>query len=371
MDERVATIGNGGAREDPHATTEQFISRARNIVRRGFGSWLRQSVKAISYYAGLYPILQQPGAIQPTLLFYHKVQRRPFGVWGDPALDQRQFEQQVAFLAREYQPIRLAELVAGLQGKALLPDRAVVLTFDDGYRNNLVVAAPILRHYGVPATFFLTTGLIGTSRWMWGYELEHMFHRYPLRHIREHTRHPVLRRLCSMDLAARVVMLACVEYLKTVPHGELLETVGQLREHLPVELDEENRFLSWSEVRRLRDEGFEIGAHTETHPILPGLPLEEVERELSACRDTLERELGARPAFFAYPNGDTSPQVTERVGRYFEAAVTTRPGVCAPSTPLLELPRIGAPHQAGDLAYQLTRQHLQGPPFLRALGRAG
>jgi peptidoglycan/xylan/chitin deacetylase (PgdA/CDA1 family) len=368
VEERVAITGDRGALEDPR-TPERFVSHARNLVKRGFGSWLRQGVKALSYHAGLYPILQQPGAIQPTILFYHKVERGPVSIWGDPVLDTEQFEQHVAFLAREYHPIRLRELVAGLQGSAPLPDRAVVLTFDDGYRNNLALAAPILRHHGVPATFFVTTGLIGTNRWMWAYELEHMFHRYPLKHLRKSVRHPTIAYLCSQGLPSRVAMVACVEYLKSVPHAELLEVMGQLRERLPVELDPENRFLSWDEVRRLRDDGFEIGAHTETHPILPRLPLEEVERELAACRDTLERELGARSPLFAYPNGSTSRAVTERVGRFFEAAVTTRPGVCSPSTPLLALPRIGAPLSASDLAYQLTLQHLQGPPWLRPLDR--
>lgn len=330
-----------------------------------------QSLKTLSYHAGLYPLFQQPGGIQPAILFYHKVQRRSVSLWGEPVLGVQQFEEHVAFLVREYQPLSLSELVAGLQRKAPIPDRAVVLTFDDGYRNNLVLAAPILRHYGVPATFFVTTGLVGTNQWMWAYECEHIFHQYPLKRIRESAGHPVIERFCSLGLPNRVAMLACVEYLKSLPHQELLEVTARLREQLPVEPDEENRFLNWNEVRRLRDEGFEIGAHTVTHPILPRLPIEEVERELTASQEALERELGTRPTLFAYPNGITSRAITERVGRCFEAAVTTRPGVCSPSTSLLELPRIPAPPPAGDLAYLLTLHHLQGPPFLWPLVRSG
>ncbi len=370
-EEMRGKTGGRGAQDDPHVTTERFVSRARNVMKRGLGSRLSQGLKTLSYHAGLYPILQQPGAIQPAILFYHKVQRRPVSIWGDPVLGMQQFEEQVSFLAREYQPLSLSELVAGLQRKAPIPDRAVVLTFDDGYRNNLVLAAPILRHYGVPATFFITTGLIGTNQWMWAYECEHIFHQYPQKRIRESARHPVIERICSLGLPNQVAMLACVEYLKTVPHDELREVVARLREQLPVELDEENRFLSWNEVRRLRDDGFEIGAHTETHPILSRLPLTEVERELTVCQDVLERELGAKRRFFAYPNGITSRAITERVGRLFEAAVTTRHRVCSPSTPLLELPRIAAPFTAGDLAYLLTLYHLQGPPFLWPLSRSG
>lgn len=336
-----------------------LVTRARAARGNQLKSLVSQGLKNLSYHVGLYPVLQRFGTREPAILFYHKVQRRPVGGWGEPVLAVEDFERHVAFLAREYRPLHLSELVAGLQGRVRLPERAVALTFDDGYRNNLYLAAPILRHYRVPATLFVSTGLVGTPRWMWAYELEHMFLRYPLEQIRTSAQHPMLNRLCSLGMSHQETWMACVEYLKSLPHGELLEVLEQLRERLPVELDEENRFLSWDEVRRLRDYGFEIGAHTESHPILPRLPLAEVERELSACRETLERELGTRPTLFAYPNGDTTPEITRLVGRYFEAAVTTRPGLCTATSPLLELPRIGAPNSVGDLAFQLMRERLQ------------
>jgi peptidoglycan/xylan/chitin deacetylase (PgdA/CDA1 family) len=289
------------------------------------------------------------------------VQRRPAGLWGERVLDAEEFEQHIAFLAREYEPMPLSTLLEGLRGNAPLPPRAVALTFDDGYRNNLLVAAPILRRYRVPATLFVATGLIGTNQWMWAYELEHMFARYSLARLRECAQHPVIGHLCSQDLGKRVAMMACVEYLKLAP-GEMLELMERLRRLLPVEQDEENRFLSWDEVRELRNEyGIEIGAHSETHGILVRMSPEEVERELRVCRDTLERELGARPTLFAYPNGDTNPTVTELAGRYYSAAFTTCPSVCTPLLSPLELPRLAAPERVSELAFQLTRERMQSP----------
>jgi peptidoglycan/xylan/chitin deacetylase (PgdA/CDA1 family) len=201
---------------------------------------------------------------------------------------------------------------------------------------------------------------------MWAYELERIFHRYPLETISAGARHRTISQLCDHGLTSRVALVACVEYLKSVPHPELIEVVSRLHEKFPVEMDEENRFLSWSEVRQLRNYGFEFGAHTESHPILVRQRLEDVERELVASRDTLERQLGERPKLFAYPNGDTSPAVTGLVGRYFEAAVTTQPGLCSLSANLLELPRVGAPNTVSDLAFQLERHFRQGTPSLQA-----
>ncbi|OJT20880.1 hypothetical protein BO221_28695 [Archangium sp. Cb G35] len=332
----------------------RVVSRARGVDQRDWVYWVKKGVKALTYYAGLHPASLRLGEGEAAILFYHKVQRRPVGVWGEPVLDVHAFEEHVAFLARQYQPVLLSELVAGLEGRARLPRRAVALTFDDGYRNNLYLVAPILARHGVPATIFITTGLVGTDGWMWGYELEEIFSRSPPEQVCQASEDPAIMRLGSLGLGPRVLMSACVEYLKELPHESMLDIVGRMRAKFPVPVNDENRFLSWEEVRELAHQGFELGAHTRSHPILTRLPLAEVERELRSCRDTLEEKLGVRPALFSYPNGATCPEVTALVGRYFQAAVTTRSGLCTRTSELLELPRIGAPVPVSELAFDLV-----------------
>lgn len=343
-----------GERPGNRVDLESVVSRARGITQRDWTYWVKKGVKALTYYAGLHPASWRLAAGEAAILFYHKVQRRPVGVWGEPVLDVREFERHVAFLAREYQPVFLSELVAGLEGRARLPRGAVALTFDDGYRNNLYLVAPILARHGVPATIFLTTGLIGTDDWMWGYELEEIFSRYPLEQVCRASGDPTIIRLGSLGLSPRVLMSACVEYLKALPHAIMFEIVERLRAGFAVPVNDENRFLSWDEVRELARQGFEMGAHTRGHPILTQLPLTEVDRELRACRDTLERKLGVRPTLFSYPNGATNPEVTKLVGRYFQAAVTTQAGVCTRSSGMLVLPRIGAPVPVSELAFDMV-----------------
>ncbi|WP_158501735.1 polysaccharide deacetylase family protein [Vitiosangium sp. GDMCC 1.1324] len=333
---------------------DRLVLRARSLTERRWTYRMKQGVKALSFYLGLHPASWKLGAGEAAVLFYHKVERRPLDVWGEPVLDVHEFERHVAYLAREYRPVSMSELIAGLRGQTRLPHRAVVLTFDDGYRNNLYLVAPILARYGVPAMLFVTTGLIGGNQWMWAYELEELFSRFAPEEIRQACGDPVVARLCALGLEPRALMMACVEHLKDLPHPVMLALVERLRSAFPLPVNDENRFLSWNEVRELRRQGFEIGAHTETHPILTRLPLEEVERELLACRDTLEAELGIRPTVFSYPNGATNPEVSALVGRYFEAAVTTRTGFCSRAHALLELPRIGAPVHVSELAFELA-----------------
>jgi peptidoglycan/xylan/chitin deacetylase (PgdA/CDA1 family) len=95
----------------------------------------------------------------PAILMYHRVAAVQQDPW-DLAVSPDTFEQQLAYLKRNNTTMALDKLVQGLRG-GKLPDNAVAITFDDGYRDNLVQAKPLLAHYGLPATLFLATGLVG------------------------------------------------------------------------------------------------------------------------------------------------------------------------------------------------------------------
>jgi len=341
------------------AQLARLVRQAHHVTRMDLRSRISLGVKVCSHRFGLLSKLSQLQPAAPAIIFYHKIYQRPVGRWGEPVIGVEELERQVAFLSREYQPVRLSEIAAWLRRGHPLPERAVALTFDDGYRNNLQLAAPILRRHGVPATLFVITGVMGTEQWMWGYELEKMFSELPLADIGLHARDATIAQLCAMGLSPRVALMACCEHLKSVPHARLVEVMGRLRERFPVELDDDHRFLTWDEVRALRDYGFELGAHTVSHPILVHQPLDEAEWEISASARQLEQALGERPTLFSYPNGDASPEVVSLVGRHFEAAVTTRPGLCTPFTSVLELPRIPAPCTVAELDFELTRWRLR------------
>src|SRR5215469_10551845 len=98
----------------------------------------------------------------PAILMYHRVAALQQDPW-DLAVSPDTFEQQLAYLKRNHTTMGLDKLVQGLRsGK--LPDNAVAITFDDGYRDNLVQAKPLLAHYGLSATLFLVTGWVVSSR---------------------------------------------------------------------------------------------------------------------------------------------------------------------------------------------------------------
>ena len=202
------------------------------------------------------------------------------------AVTMRQLESQLQILRESWKPVSLAELDAALQGAGNLPDYPVFVTFDDGFRNNITHAAPLLGKYDIPAIVFLTTGLIGTTDMLWTQEVTER-----------------QRQLRSDD-----VSLQPTSELKRLPDAERLKYINDLRADSELVTDsgwqrELYSFMDWDEVRQLRSFGVDVGAHTVSHPILSSLAPDEMRRELSACKAKIEQETGKPCRTIAYPNG--------------------------------------------------------------------
>ena len=281
--------------EVANETLEEMLASARRETEPRLGDSVRSVVKNVIHRAGIHSAVQQLWSGEAVVLFFHKIFPGPLGLWDEPVLSAEAFDQQLAFLTRNYEVVHLSELVRAIRGEAPFPSRAAVLTFDDGYRNNLLRAAPLLRRHRVPATLFVTSGLIGTEEWMWGYELEEMMFRYSVPQFGRAANDPFIHSVCARETSKYTALMVSVEYLKRLDDGRRREIVASLQRHLPVELDEDNRLLTWDEVRELREYGFELGAHTMTHPILQRVTPKQLEWEVAQSREVMERELGARP----------------------------------------------------------------------------
>lgn len=171
-----------------------------------------------------------------TVLTYHQVR--------DPADDGSSvgigaFRQQMEYLSENYRVVPLLDAVRRLSRKGSA-ERLVAITFDDGYLDNETTAAPILREYQLPCTFFVSTDMIGSER--------------PFPHDSLRRRQPQ-------------------------PH------------------------MTWDDLRRLAAHGFDIGSHTCSHADMGKIPLQEAEVELRGSRARLEQELGQPIKLFAFPYG--------------------------------------------------------------------
>lgn len=275
------------------------------------------------------------------ILAYHRVTRLP----SDPhqiAVTPDNFRAHIDYLRQHCQCVRLEDDWAGLRAPA------VAVTFDDGYADNLLQALPILEAAGVPATFFISTGHLGTRTEFWSDELE--------------------RLICSDEARPAVFVLQDAAYGGTWPsanreerlvlhdrlHRLMLAVGAQRRQDWLDQLrrwagpagsgGDAYRVLSRQELQSLAASPVAtIGAHGVTHTPLAVVAEEEQRREIIDSKNALEALLGCEVADFAYPFGGAGQYdgTTRRLCREagFRRAVTTLPGQVHRWTDPWQLPR--------------------------------
>jgi peptidoglycan/xylan/chitin deacetylase (PgdA/CDA1 family) len=275
------------------------------------------------------------------ILTYHRVNDDD-----DPffsALPTAVFERQMRHVARNYRVLPLEDLVERLQ-RGGLPRNALAITFDDGYRDNLTHAAPILSRLGLPATIFLATGFIGTAEVPWFDRLAQGLKKSPLEAVRT----PWGENLDLAGVPNRLrAMTRALDYFKGVPDEDRHRALEAILTALAVtdQRSFKNLMLSWDDVQALRGLGFAIGAHTVNHPILSRVTTKRAWTEILGSRTMIESACGAAPRLFAYPNGgsedytDTVKRLVREAG--FSCAVTTQFGLNTPNTNPWELRRGG------------------------------
>jgi len=215
-----------------------------------------------------------------------------------------EFDCHLAALRRHFTPIGPADLRAWYEGQQGLPDNPVLVTFDDGYRNNLTLAAPVLKAHDIPCVFHVATGYVGTARTLWTTEIVGTLLRWPS--IFVPTPDGAKAPAPKSDLERGQLAHRVKEQCKRISWDALQSYLKHLREKaLEIDEDEELcRFMTWDEVRELRRQGFEIGSHTVEHPILSRVSPAQLEFELRESKRHIEQETGAPCVAIAYPNGD-------------------------------------------------------------------
>src|SRR5262249_22556126 len=128
---------------------------------------LRKTLALPSRWPGYLPAVRCLRARSAAIVMYHGVTAEPLPAFHWCQLPAPGSAEQIEFLAREYRILPVREVVRRLAYGQPLPDRAVALTFDDGFRNVLTTAFPVLERYQAPATVFLVTGLVGTNQPAW------------------------------------------------------------------------------------------------------------------------------------------------------------------------------------------------------------
>lgn len=274
-----------------------------------------------------------------SILIFHRVLPQPDLVlnWDVHAAE---FSNTLRWLAKWFNVLPLDQAISQLKA-GILPPRAAAITFDDGYADNLTVAAPILKNHGMTATFFIASGYLDGGQ-MWNDM------------IIESVRHCRLNKLDLKDEDLGVHDLSDPKKIRS----SISDILKKIKYRLPDERNRLAKFVAHSakvaqrddlmltsqQVIELRNCGMTIGGHTVTHPILANLSAQEVYSEISENKNFLELLLQDRIALFAYPNGKPNidyraadAQIVRDLG--FDAAVTTAWGVADIHNDFMQLPR--------------------------------
>lgn len=288
------------------------------------------------------PIMEHliPGSLSNRLsiLIFHRVLEVNDPIMpSEPSVDE--FDWMMSLLRRRFNPMALHEALARLY-EGSLPPLSICVTFDDGYRDNLTNALPIMERHGVPSTVFVSTGSLDGGR-MWNDTVTEGIRRWPEKLIDLTAFGLGTHSVASINekrFAANAINSA-VKYFGADAKAEMVAFFEARFPELPDDL-----MLSSDEVRELRRRGVEIGAHTVSHPILAEISSELALEEVQRSKSELESLIDESVRLFAYPNGKAhvdykAENVAHCRNAGFEYAVSTNWGVATSSSGRYEIPR--------------------------------
>jgi len=315
-----------------------------------------------------------PFQARVAILLYHRIFEAQSDYW-DICVSPKHFREHLEYLSENFNVISLFELMRCLKGRRL-PKRAVVLTFDDGYADNLLEAKPLLERYDTPATVFVSTGHLGENREFWWDELEKLVllaETFPRRlelSVGGKTHHWEMNISNSSSISTNgtfpqngkstteermfrhEVFNILHQLLRPIAHEERNMALDQLWSQMERRRSPRPsyRALTMEEVRRLADERLvEIGAHTVTHPVLPSQEPGDQQWEMKESKRKLEEIVGRPVQSFAYPYGkmdQTSTQIAQDLG--FQSAYSTMNKTVTHGANYFTLPRFFVGNWGGD-----------------------
>lgn len=295
-----------------------------------FADAVKTSLLATGWYANRIQRGPFPGVLG---LCYHGLRESPVDDGSVPFANlhvvAETFDAQCRMIADTCHPIDLATFCEARANGRALPDRPVLITFDDGYRSVFELARPILLRHKIPATVFVCSDPVRRQRLFW------------------------------FDAVTRALGPAAVAALRALPNEAWRKAAAD--HDTPARAAPHLAPMTEAQVRQLADEGFAIGVHTASHAPLAHAPADAQRHELESCRSALESWTGQRIDAVAYPFGAPRADYNEETVAIaaslgFTAGFTTRNDFARPGEPALERSRfvVLAAVTAAELAHRIA-----------------
>lgn len=326
---------------------------------------MKTLILKLLYYLGVYRLFAYLNRRRIPVLMLHQIMdddgHQPYrplrSFMGSETLDRCMSE-----VNRMYNFVSLDEAVDMMTGRAPLKPYSVALTFDDGYRNNLSKALPVLARQSIPFTVYLTAGLIDRREPMWVDRLDYAIQRYqgePLYcevggegfEIGGHTDQEKCESFTRFRRGAKRVDCDDLEFLSAInAAAEKLESAGECSLSKVWESDEWTALLSWQDILEDNSGLVTYGSHTVNHVRLARTNEKVARDELMQSKSMIEERLGKECRHFAYPDGSYNDAVSELVRECgYKSAVVSEEGLNIVGDNVFQIKRLAVPLDGDEL----------------------
>ena len=259
---------------------------------------------------------------------FHRVSEEKDALW--PPMRPALFDKILSLLCKKYNIVSLEKFLIESPDYKSSKQIATIL-FDDGYKDNIDYAAPILKKYNCAASFYVVTDCIDRNIPTWTFLMDHALQQTNMTRLELSLSYvpAELKRLQMKEDSPKNSLVSKVKpWMKTLSNAKRLEVLQSILNQCSDVPLPENKMMNWNDIRELNEHGFYIGSHSHTHPMLGSLEDEtEINDELIISFNRIQQELGVKPFTISYPLGSFDERViklAEKNGYKYGLAVEHR-----------------------------------------------
>ncbi|UCG54648.1 MAG: polysaccharide deacetylase family protein [Dehalococcoidia bacterium] len=296
---------------------------------------------------GINALLRTINRYKAVILWYHGICDDNFDLlkgYDERHISKSSFREQMEYLKRKgYSFLTMTEFVSTIKNKGKF-HKNIVLTFDDGFKNVIKNAYPIMQEYNAKGCFYLVSDLTGTDNLLWTDYVETLIRNQKQGSYQFDFKGKKYTYIFTDKKSYEKAMQDIKSKLRSISNTERLEHLKQFGDINIENAPKEFALASWEEVKELDPNVLEIGCHTRSHPNCTNLISdEELQNEIYHSKMDIENKTERKVEHFCYPAGSYDDRVIEKViSSGYQSAVTIDYGFNSENTGLYRLKRVEA-----------------------------